>query len=60
MKGSKKVSDFLNEKKISSFKKKEQMILLNNNRIVWVIGLRLDNRFRINSSTKKILELCLS
>ncbi len=60
MKGSKKVSDFLNEQKISSFKKKEQMILLNNNRIVWVIGLRLDNRFRINSSTKKILELCLS
>jgi len=60
MKGSKKVSDFLNEQKISSLKKKEQMILLNQNRIVWIIGLRLDERFRVTSETKKVYQLCLS
>lgn len=60
MNGSKKVSDFLNEQKISSLKKKEQMILLNQNRIVWVLGLRLDERFRVTSETKKIYQLCLS
>jgi len=60
MKGSKKVSDFLNEQTISSLKKKEQMILLNQNRIVWVIGLRLDERFRVTSETKKVYQLCLS
>ncbi len=59
MRGSKKVSDFLNEQKISSLKKKEQMILLNQNRIVWVIGLRLDERFRVISETKKVYQLCL-
>lgn len=59
MRGSKKISDFLNEQKISSLKKKEQMILLNQNRIVWAIGLRLDDRFRITSETKRIFQLCL-
>ncbi|MDO8550776.1 MAG: tRNA lysidine(34) synthetase TilS [Ignavibacteria bacterium] len=60
MRGSKKISDFLNEQKISSLKKKEQIILLNQDRIVWVIGLRLDERFRITSETKRIFQLCLS
>ncbi len=60
MKGSKKVSDFLSEQKISTYNKKDQMILTNDNRIVWVIGLRLDNRFRITPQTKKIYELCIT
>lgn len=60
MKGSKKVSDFLNEQKLSSHKKKDQMVLINNNRIVWIIGLRLDNRFKVTSHAKKVYELCLS
>ena len=60
MKGSKKVSDFLNEQKVESFGKKNHLILLNRNKIVWIIGLRIDDRFKITSSTHKILELCLN
>ena len=60
MKGSKKVSDFLSEQKLSTYNKKDQMILTNDNRIVWIIGLRLDNRFRITPQTKKIYELCIT
>jgi len=60
MKGSKKVSDFLSEQKLSTYSKKDQMILTNDNRIVWIIGLRLDNRFRITPQTKKIYELCIT
>jgi tRNA(Ile)-lysidine synthase len=60
MKGSKKVSDFLSEQKLSYYNKKDQMILTNDNQIVWVIGLRLDNRFRITPQTKKIYELCIT
>jgi tRNA(Ile)-lysidine synthase len=59
MKGSKKISDFLNELKIDSSKKKNQLLLLNGNKIVWVIGHRLDDRFKIKKNTKNILELCL-
>ncbi|HSD64264.1 MAG TPA: tRNA lysidine(34) synthetase TilS [Ignavibacteriaceae bacterium] len=60
MKGSKKISDFLNEQKVESSGKKKHLILVNENQVVWVIGLRIDERFKITPSTKKILELCLN
>ncbi len=60
LKGTKKISDFLNEQKVESSGKKDHLILLNRNKIVWVIGLRIDDRFKITSSTQKILELCLN
>jgi tRNA(Ile)-lysidine synthase len=59
MHGSKNVSDYLNDIKINSFKKKEQLILENDGRIVWVTGKRLDERFKLTSKTKKVLKLCL-
>ena len=59
MKGTKKISDFLNELKIESHKKKNQLLLLNDKKIVWVIGYRLDNRFKITKNTKNYIELCL-
>jgi len=57
MKQFKTVSDFLTNCKISSLKKKEQFVLTNRNHIVWVVGLRMDERFKVNSKTKKILKL---
>lgn len=59
MQGSKKISDYLNDIKTNSFEKKEQLVLVNNERIVWVIGKRLDERFKITSNTKKVVKLCL-
>ena len=59
MNGSKLVSDFLNEIKIESHRKKEQLLLVNGKNIVWVIGHRIDDRFKIKKNTKKVLELCL-
>lgn len=59
MKGTKKISDYLNEIKIDSFQKKNQLVLINNGKIVWIIGQRLDDRFKITSQTKRILKLCL-
>ncbi len=59
MHGSKKISDFLNDIKINSFKKKNQLVLVNSGCIVWVIGRRLDNRFKITPNTKKVFKLCL-
>ena len=59
LQGSKKISDYLNDIKTDSFEKKEQLVLVNNERIVWVIGKRLDERFKITSNTKKVVKLCL-
>ena len=58
--GSKKVSDFLNDKKIRSIEKRDQLVLLNENKIVWVVAQRIDERFKITDETRKVLQLCLS
>ncbi|PIW70895.1 MAG: tRNA(Ile)-lysidine synthetase, partial [Ignavibacteriales bacterium CG12_big_fil_rev_8_21_14_0_65_30_8] len=47
LKGSKKISDYLTEQKIPNYRRKDQLVLTNNNKIVWVLGLRLDDRFKI-------------
>ena len=60
MKGTKKISDFLSDEKISSINKKEYLVLTNDAKIVWVIGLRIDERFKVTSNTKKILELTVA
>ena len=49
MKGTKKISDFLSDEKISSLGKKEHLVLTNSGRIVWVIGLRIDERFKVTT-----------
>jgi len=59
MKNSKKVSDFLSEQKIESHKKKEQLVLTNSGKIVWIVGIRIDNRYKITKKTKKVVKLCL-
>ena len=59
MKGSKKISDFLTEQKVDSHKKREQLVLTNNSKIVWVVGLRMDDRFKVTKKTRKVYKLCL-
>lgn len=53
----KKVSDFLTDSKVSSVDKENQLVLTNGNNIVWIVGLRIDDRFKINLHTKKIYKL---
>ncbi len=54
MNGRKKlVSDFFIDKKLSLFEKQNTWILCSNNEIVWIVGHRIDNRFKISSKTKK-------
>lgn len=59
LKGSKKVSDFLNSQKVPVTEKRNQLILLNKDKIVWVIGFRIDDRFKITNKTQRVLKLCM-
>ncbi len=54
MKGSRLVSDFLTDKKLSRFQKEQQTVLLSGGDIVWVTGLRPDHRYRITPSTRRV------
>ncbi len=54
MRGSRLVSDFLTDLKLNRFQKERQQVLLSGDRIVWVVGLRTDDRFRVTASTRHI------
>ncbi len=55
MKKSQKISDFLINNKIPvTFKNNIYLFCSNDNNIVWLIGMRIDDRYKITDSTKKI------
>ena len=55
--GRKKLSDFFTDEKIDRIEKDRIWLLTSGKDIVWVLGYRIDNRFKITPSTKKILRL---
>lgn len=57
MNGKKKISDFLIDEKIPVNIKPTVKVLTSDKSIVWVIGYRLDNRFKVTDKTKEILEV---
>ena len=58
MKGSKLVSDFLTDLKMSRFEKQKQIVVCSGTDIVWLAGLRPDNRFAVEpNKTRNILRL---
>jgi len=57
MSGRKLVSDFLIDEKVSLPEKKRQFVLLSGDDIVWVIGRRIDDRYRVGDTTENILRI---
>ena len=55
MKGKKKISDYLTDRKFSISQKERQWVLCCGERIAWLIGERTDNRFRIDETTKRVV-----
>ena len=57
MKKEKNVSDFLTDLKIPAAVKKEQLVMINRNQIIWIVGLRISDDVKITSETKKVIKL---
>ena len=53
MKGKKKVSDYLTDRKFSLVQKEQQWVLCCGNDIIWLVGERTDNRYRVDEHTRK-------
>ena len=60
MTGSRLVSDYLTDRKKSLAEKQQQTVVADaTGRIVWLVGERPDNRFRVAPDTKNILRLTI-
>ncbi len=58
MKGSKLLSDFFVDQKFTDVQKKNVFLLVSaENEILWVVGYRIDDRFKVTNSTKTLF-LC--
>lgn len=57
MTGKKKLSKYFKDEKFSLLDKEQTWLLCSENKIVWVIGKRADNRFKVTESTKHILKI---
>lgn len=57
MKGTKKLSKYFKDQKFSQIQKENTWLLCSNNEIVWVVGSRMDDRFKITDTTKTILKI---
>ena len=61
MTGKKLISDFLTDRKLSLLEKRRQLVIADRNgSVVWVVGLRPDNRFCITSDTSNSLLISFS
>ena len=61
MKGTRLVSDYFTDRKLSVIEKQQQWLLCDvDGRIVWLVGLRADNRFAVSETTKEVVRISLS
>jgi tRNA(Ile)-lysidine synthase len=55
--GKKKLSDFFTDNKFSLADKERTWLLCSGDKILWIVGHRIDNRFRITPKTKEVLQV---
>lgn len=57
MKGSKKLSDFFTNQKIDILTKDKIWLLCDGEKIIWVVGFRSDDRFKIDNKTTNYIKI---
>jgi tRNA(Ile)-lysidine synthase len=61
MEGHRLVSDFLTDQKLSLLEKRRQLVVTDaKGDILWVVGLRTDNRYSVKNTTSSILRITVA
>lgn len=56
MSSHKKVSDLLIDSKVSLAEKNRQFVLCNNDEIIWLVGRRIDDRYKVTQDTEQVIK----
>ncbi len=59
MKGKKKLSKFFKDEKVSLIAKEKTWVLCSDSEIIWIIGHRADDRFKVTPKTTEILKIAV-
>lgn len=59
MVGKKKISDYLIDKKTSRIEKEKTYVLVSNDEIVWLVGQRISENYKVSSATNTVLNIIL-
>ncbi|RDV17114.1 tRNA lysidine(34) synthetase TilS [Pontibacter diazotrophicus] len=59
MNGKKKISDLLIDKKVPANLKPQTLVLVSEQSIAWVAGIRPDNRYKVTDKTQKVVEITM-
>ena len=59
MQGKKLLSKYFKDEKLNALEKESQWLLFSGEKLVWVIGRRADERFKVKPDSKKILRFSL-
>ncbi|CDN32957.1 tRNA(Ile)-lysidine synthetase [Mucinivorans hirudinis] len=59
LRGQKKVSDFLIDAKVSMPDKERQLVLMTGETIMWLIGRRIDDRFKVDEKSRRVIKIRL-
>ncbi len=57
MRGKKKVDKFLKDKNLSMIKRKESLVVCNQDEIIWVAGYQLSDKYKIHKDSIKVAKL---
>jgi len=60
MSGTKKVSDFLIDNKVSLFDKNFVLVLTTNTDIVWVVNYQINDKYKVTESTKRVIKATIT
>lgn len=59
LKGKKKISDFFNDQKLSLRQKDKVWLVTDDENIIWIVGYRIDDRYKVQEKTNKIMVINL-